>query len=137
MKDRDTDCTRHPSGFQFATASRIKHLNADDWDSVTAHASVFLSRRFLVAAQEEFAGKLLRDFAVVYDEGKPVAAVATQTFNVSGDQLVRKETAGKRSIPDELKQKSLSLLKRRIMMCGNVHTWGPHGVAIASGQDQP
>ena len=134
--DRNLDCTRHPSGFQFAIASRIEHLNADDWDAVTAGASVFLSRRFLVSVQDEFAGKLLRDFAIVYDASQPVAAVATQTFDVSGDQLVGKENAGKRSVPDELKQRSLALLKRRVMMCGNVHTWGPHGVAIAAGQER-
>ena len=39
-------------------------------------------------------------------------------------------------LPEQWKRKSLSLLKRRIMICGNVHTWGPHGIAIAEGHDQ-
>ena len=137
MKEvRNSDCKRRPSGFQFAVASRIELLNSDHWDSVTADASIFLKRQFLCATQEEFTGKLLRDFAIVYDQGRPVAAVATQTFDVHGDQLLGRADSGHRFFPSEWKQKSLSLLKHRIMMCGNVHTWGPHGVAIGRNENQ-
>lgn len=127
--------TRKPSGFQFAIAGKIEFLNAEHWDSVTTGSSVFLSRRYLTSAQDEFAGNIVRDFALIYDDGEPVAAIATQTFDVVGTQLVGQNSTLTRKLPEQWKQKSLSLLKRRIMMCGNVHTWGPHGVAIAPNQD--
>ncbi|TWU40934.1 GNAT family N-acetyltransferase [Novipirellula artificiosorum] len=136
MEAFDSRVTRRPSGFHFAIAGRIEFLNAADWDSVVAEASLFLSRRYLQSAQEEFAAKILRDFALVYDRDEPVAVIATQSFDVAGDQFLGVKLANKKGLPDEWKRKSLSLLKRRIMMCGNVHTWGPHGVAIAPGQDQ-
>jgi hypothetical protein len=53
--------TRSPSGFQFSIADRIEFLNPTHWDSVTAGASVFLSRRYLNAMQAEFAGEMVRD----------------------------------------------------------------------------
>jgi len=71
----------------------------------------------------------------VYDAGRPVAVLATQTFDVTGDRLIRESTDDKIKLPKKLRQKSLSLLKRRILMCGNVHTWGPHGVAFTKGED--
>lgn len=127
--------TRKPSGFEFAIVDRIGFLNADDWDSVADTASVLLSRRYLSAAQEEFTDSILRRFAIIYDTGRPVAVVASQTFDVTGDQLVGDTSDRKVQLPKELRRKGLSLLKRRIMMCGNVHTWGPHGVAFVAGEN--
>lgn len=127
--------TRQPSGFQFAIADKIEFLNPDDWDSITDAASVFLSRRYLAVAQLEFTDLILRRFAIVYDKGRPVAVLATQTFDVTGDKLVGDSSEGKIQLPKDLRRKGLALLKRRVMMCGNVHTWGPHGVAFAAGED--
>ncbi|MCM2371275.1 GNAT family N-acetyltransferase [Aporhodopirellula aestuarii] len=124
-------CTRRPSQFQFAIASRIDYVNARHWDEVTEGGSIFMSRRFLRNAQDDFVGQIVRDFAIVYDNGRPVAAVATQSFDVCGEQLFRNKADQLKLLPSEWKRKSLSLLKRRITMCGNVHTWGPDGVAFA------
>ncbi len=135
-KKREQSITRKASGFQFAIASRIEFLNADHWDKVTANASVFLSRRYLLSAQDEFSSDVVRDFAIIYDGEDPVAVIATQTFDVTGNQIVNANSANPPNLPEQWKRKSLALLKRRIMICGNVHTWGPHGVAIANGRDQ-
>lgn len=128
--------TRKASGYQFAIANRIEFLNADHWDKVTAESSVFLSRRYLSSAQDEFSGDIVRNFALIYDNNAPVVAIATQTFDVVGTQLVGSDSSATPNLPEQWKRKSLSLLKRRLMICGNVHTWGPHGVAIAAGMDQ-
>lgn len=127
---REPKPTRTPSRFQFSIADRISFLNAEDWDCIAETASVFLSRRYLAAAEQEFTDTILRRFAIVYEQHQPVAILATQTFDVHGDQLV-KNAAEEEGLPDELKRKGLALLKRRVMMCGNVHTWGRHGVAFA------
>ncbi|MCO8125404.1 GNAT family N-acetyltransferase [Stieleria sp. TO1_6] len=110
-------------------------LVASDWDSVTAGSSIFLSRRYLQTAQNEFANQIVRDFGLIYRDGVPVAAVATQSFDVVGNQLIGDQLDQKIKLPSDWKRKSLSLLKRRIMICGNVHTWGLDGVAFADGQD--
>ena len=128
--------TRKASGYQFAIANRIEFLNAEHWDKVTAESSVFLSRRYLSSAQDEFSEDIVRNFALVYDNNAPVAAIATQTFDVVGTQLVGSDSTATPNLPEQWKRKSLSLLKRRLMICGNVHTWGPHGVAIPETGDQ-
>ncbi|MGB7325624.1 MAG: GNAT family N-acetyltransferase [Rubripirellula sp.] len=128
--------TKRPSNFQFAIASRIEFLDADHWDIVTRAASIFMSRRFLGNAQDDFVGEIVRDFAIIYDAGRPVAAVATQSFSVSGEQLFDQKSVKRSILPPDLKRKSLALVKRRITMCGNVHTWGPDGVAFAPGCDR-
>ncbi|MCH1438045.1 MAG: GNAT family N-acetyltransferase [Rubripirellula sp.] len=135
-KKKKLSVTRNASGFQFAIASNINFLNAEHWDKVTANSSVFLSREYLASAQNEFTSDIVRDFALIYDAEQPVAAIATQTFDVTGPQLVRTDAANPKDLPEQWKRKSLSFLKRRIMMCGNVHTWGPHGIAITDGHDQ-
>ena len=135
-KKRNANVTKQASGFHFASSSNIEFLNADHWDRVTENSSVFLSRRYLTSAHHEFTDEVLRDFALVYDADEPVAAIATQTFNVTGPQLVGTDSTKPQELPEQWKRKSLSLLKRRIMICGNVHTWGPHGIAIAEGHDQ-
>src|SRR6056297_1087438 len=127
--------TRTPSAFQFAIADNIDFLNSNHWDAATAQASVFLSRRYLQTMEHEFAGEMLRNFGIVYQGGEPVAAVATQSFDVVGNQLTGTKAGAPIKLAEELKRKSLSLLKRRIMLCGNIHSWGPHGVAFAAGQD--
>lgn len=135
-KNLKTSVTRTASGFDFAISSNIRFLNAEHWDQVTSNSSVFLSRAYLEASQQEFTGEVLRDFAIIYESNAPVAAVATQTFDVTGSHLARAETSNPQDLPEQFKRKSLALLKRRVMMCGNVHTWGPHGIAIADGHEQ-
>ncbi|EMI41515.1 GNAT family N-acetyltransferase [Rhodopirellula sp. SWK7] len=127
-------CTRRPSQFQFSIAGRIEFLNAADWDHVTRDGSIFMSRRYLQNAQDDFMDRIVRDFAIVYESGTPVAAVATQSFDVCGEQLMGNKTELISRLPAELRRRSLALLKRRVTMCGNVHTWGPDGVAFAPGR---
>ncbi|MCH1495310.1 MAG: GNAT family N-acetyltransferase [Rubripirellula sp.] len=133
QKKKPPPATRQPSGFQFSIADRIDFLNPEHWDHVTRHHSVFLDRRYLANAQQEFCEQIIRNFAIVYEHGNPIAAVATQTFDVDGTQLISAKPSDSRTPTDHLKRKSLSMIKRRIMLCGNVHTWGPHGVAFAQG----
>lgn len=132
---RKSRATRRTSGFRFAIADRIDFLNSADWDSVVSRESIFLSRRYLQAAQDEFTDQIVRDFAIIYESETPVAAIATQSFDVRGSHLANSRGKAKSDLPSEIKKKSLSLIKRRVLMCGNVHTWGPHGVALAAGHD--
>jgi predicted N-acyltransferase len=134
-KFRNARYRRQLTGFEFAFADRIEFLNADHWDLVTAEASVFLTRAFLKAVQQATPNGMILRFALIYRNGQPVSAVATQTFDIDGSQLVQsveelsKEDRMQFAVR-KLSGKALGAVRRRVMVCGNVAAWGPHGVAF-------
>ncbi len=120
---------RHrPSGFAFALADAVAMLNPDHWDGLTAPASVYFSRAYLEALEGAAPGNLRPHYALVYRGAKPVAAVVAQSVEVRGDALPK---PGLRTAV----KGSLAKLKDRILICGNLLSWGPHGVAFAAGED--
>lgn len=120
---------RHrPSGFSFALADAIAMLNPEHWDALTDTASVYFSRAYLRALEAAAPGNLRPHYALVYRDAKPVAAVVAQSVEVRGDALPRK---GARTIV----KRPLSHLKERMLICGNLLSWGSHGVTFAVGED--
>lgn len=114
---------RHrPTSYAFAIAEQLDHLNTAHWDAVTAPASLFLRRPYLTALGEAPASGMVLRYALLYREGTPVVAVACQLITVDASQLGAR---GRR----------LGRLRTRVLVCGNVFSWGPHGVAIAPGED--
>jgi hypothetical protein len=73
-------------------------------------------------------------YALVADaEGRPLAALACQSLQMDGAALPSK------SAPTKLKEardKGLSKMKQRILVCGNLLGWGPQGLAFAEGVDR-
>jgi len=125
---------RHcPSGFTFLLGERIGLMPAA-WDTLTASASICLSRGFLELLEQAGPEGLRLHYAVVADaQGTPLAAVACQSLTVDGAAVPSK------SAPTRLKEardKGLSHLKQRVLVCGNLLGWGPQGVAFAPGVDQ-
>jgi hypothetical protein len=131
---------RHrPTGFQFAIADSIGFLNPDHWDAVVSASSFFLQRRYLAVLEETGPEDLRLKCALIYGEGKPLAAIVAQILNVSGDRLM---AAGNEARPSRnlLKRafgpatKKLSaVVRERVLVCGNLLSWGRHGVAFAPG----
>ena len=120
VKTRYRDRHR-PTAYRFAIAEDLEHLNVAHWEQVTAGASLFLQRAYLTAlGLAPPAGVSLR-YALLYREKTPVAAVACQLVAVDGQRLGLK--------------KPLHGLRSRVLVCGNVFSWGAHGVAIAEGED--
>jgi hypothetical protein len=110
------------TGYGFAIAEHIEQLNAVHWDAVTAGAPLFLQRDYLMALGEAPAEGMALRYALLYRERTPVAAVACQLLAIDGHRL-------------GAKQRVLRTLRTRLLVCGNVFSWGPHGVAIAAGED--
>lgn len=136
----DVKNAKQPSGFEFALADRLDFLNENHWDELTAGGSVFLSREYLTAFRESGPRNLMLRAGIVYRDGRPVACLATQTLDIDGTQLV----ASPEQLSDEdktqlaikkLTRKALGAIHRRVMVCGNVVSWGPHGIAIRDGED--
>lgn len=125
---------RHrPSGFQITLAESIHQLRPDHWDALAATASVFQGRTYLSVLEAHAPDNLRPRYALVYLEGRPVAAVVAQAVSVAGDQVPappERETPAARAT-----RRALSKVKERILVCGNLLSWGFHGVAFAPDLD--
>lgn len=118
---------RHrPSGCGFLLADSIEFVDGAAWDAAAAEAGFFLSRPYLRALEAGAPSNLRPRYALVYDGKAPLAAVVMQVASISGDRVVE---AGKR------RAKPLSQVKATALVCGNLLTWGQHGVALAPGAD--
>lgn len=126
---RDHHQERHrPSGFGFALADRVDYLDPVRWDALTAESSMFLSRRYLRVLEEAGPENLNQRYAMVFRGDKPVAAVAAQTVNVALSRVSKSRKAATATAP-------LERLEEKMLVCGNLLSWGQHGVAFAPGED--
>jgi predicted N-acyltransferase len=117
---------RHrPSGFGFAVADRIDFLDKTHWNRVTSHESLFLSPRYLRVLENAGPDNLRQCYALIYRDKDPVAAIAAQSVTVSLARLRRKSS---KNIP-------LDGLEEKMLVCGNLLSWGMHGVCFAPNVD--
>lgn len=120
---------RHrPTHAEHAIADDVDFLDPVAWDEVTRAAGVFLSRPFLRASCAAGPVNVDPRFALVYRDGRPVAALAAQVVRVGLDRLPR--PGGKRAALARL-----SGVESSVFVLGNLLAFGPHGVAFAPGLD--
>lgn len=120
---RDGHRDRHrATGYGFAIAERVDQLNSAHWDAVTADASLFLQRAYLMALAEAPPDGMGLRCALLYRAGVPVAAVACQLVSITGERV-------------GARRKPLRAMKARALVCGNLLSWGAHGTAIMPGED--
>lgn len=126
---RDGHRARHrPTGFGFALADSVEYLDAARWDALTAQASLFLSRRYLRVLEEAGPENMSQRYAMIFRGREPVAAVAAQCVTVSAARV--------RKVPRHEKlAAALERVQERMLVCGNLLSWGMHGVALAPGED--
>lgn len=126
---RDGHRARHrPTGFGFAFADSVEYLDAARWDALTVGGSLFLSRPYLRVLEEAGPESLRQRYAMVFRGREAVAAVAAQCVTVSAAR-VRKAGGGERLAA------ALERVRERVLVCGNLLSWGQHGVAFAPGED--
>jgi hypothetical protein len=146
---------RGPSGFRFVIADGIALLDPVQWDAIVGEQSFFLQRQYLLMLEEAGPENLEPRYAMIYDGAQPVAAVAMQIANVAGHRLGKdkSQAANKEEPKEEVKgkrKKTMALLKRalgpatrslqaglqaglheRVLVCGNLLSYGFHGIAFA------
>ena len=123
---RDHHRERHrPSGFAFAVADRIDFFDKSHWDKVTSHDSLFLSRRYLRVLEDAGPDNLRQCYALVFRDKEPVAAVAAQCVTVSVARLRNKSA----------RETPLDRLEEKMLVCGNLLSWGMHGISFAPNVD--
>ncbi|HYO62432.1 MAG TPA: GNAT family N-acetyltransferase [Pyrinomonadaceae bacterium] len=126
---RDSHRARHrPSGFGFSLADSVDYLDAARWDALTGQDSLFLSRPYLRVLEEAGPENMRQRYALVFRGREAVAAVAAQCVTVSAARVRKLPKHEKVAAP-------LERLEERMLVCGNLLSWGMHGVAFARGED--
>lgn len=130
---REQHRERHrPSGFGFALADRIDYLDKGHWEKVTGHDSLFLSPRYLRVLEEAGPDNLRPCYVLIYREKDPVAAVAAQSVTVSVSRLRK---SGSKKIPIDKLNVPLDRIEEKMLVCGNLMSWGMHGISFAPNVD--
>jgi Acetyltransferase (GNAT) domain len=126
---RDHHNERHrPSGFGFALADSINYLDAAHWQAVTPRDSLFFSPRYLRVLEEAGPENLRQCYALIFKGLEPVCAVAAQSVTVSVSRMRKTPSSGKAAA-------KLERLEEKMLVCGNLLSWGMHGISFAPNQD--
>jgi hypothetical protein len=145
---RERHRERHrPSGFGFALADSIDYLDASTWDAVSAGQSLFLQRRYLGALERACPDNLAPRYALIFRGRQPVAAVVMQLVTVAGTRLmkplapaparseIRSARALLRRAFTPAVRRAGEAVRERVLVCGNLLSWGFHAVAFARDED--
>ena len=143
---RERHFERHrPSGCQFAIADSVRQLRPEEWDSLTTTSSFFLRRAYLEVLETALPEGVVPRYALAYRDGVPVAAVAMQAVTIRLDRLRKLSSrAGEKSSSEESGSRrkarvpappALGKLGARVLVCGNLLSWGSHGIAMREGED--
>ena len=135
---------RHrPTGFGFALADSIDFLDGDTWDALVAGHSLFLQRRYLGALEQACPDNLAPRYALIFRGRQPVAAVVMQIVTVTGTRFMKTprplegrsaRTLLRRALAPALRRAG-EAMRERIVVCGNLLSWGFHAVAFARDED--
>jgi hypothetical protein len=131
---REAHRARHrPTGYGFALSDSIDYLDAAHWNALVAPASVFLSRAYLRVLEQSGPENLRQRYALIFGAGnRPLAAVAAQSVSLSVSRVQKKDDPRRtRAVAAPLRR-----LEERMLVCGNLLSWGQHGVAFADGVDK-
>lgn len=120
---------RHrPSGFGFALADSVDYLDSARWDRLTSNQSIFFSRSYLRVLEEASPNNLSQRYAMIFRGREAVALVAAQSVSIS----IARVGKARRSPPAIA---PLEKIDERMLVCGNLLSWGMHGVCMAPGED--
>lgn len=140
---RERHAERHrPTGFGFAFADRVDYLDRQAWDAVSSSGSLFLRRDVLRVIEQHGPDNIVPRYAMIFRNDRPAAVLAAQIVSVTGKQLRREKGAGEKR-ESSLLRRALSpaakvataTLRERILVAGNLLSWGFHGIAFALGED--
>jgi hypothetical protein len=135
---------RHePSGFGFVFADRIDYVDPARWDAVAQGGSFFLRRDVLRVVERHGPENIEPRYAMVFRGENPVAVIAVQVVTVTGEGLRRDAAVAAREPHRNLLRRVLSpaarkagtALRERMLVAGNLLSWGFHGIAFAPGEE--
>jgi Acetyltransferase (GNAT) domain len=142
MRERHEERHR-PSGFGFVFADRVDYLNREGWDTLTVGSSLLLCRDVLRVIEQHGPRNILPRYAMIFRENKPVAALAAQIVSVTGNHFQSERPATRDARRSRLLHRALTPaakavganLRERMLVAGNLLSWGFHGIAFAPDED--
>jgi hypothetical protein len=139
---RERHRERHrPTGFGFVFADRIDFLDPVRWDAITSASGLFLRRDVLRVIENYGPENIEPRYAMIFRDETPVAALAVQMVELSGDrfqpsgQRAKADRALLRRVWEPATRAASSNLRDRLLVAGNLLSWGFHGIAFAPGED--
>ncbi len=128
---------RHrPSGFDVVVADDFRAFPPGAWEQVTAGASFFLGRPYLTALAQTAPANVRPRYAMLLRGTEPAAAIAVQLVDTAlADWKPVRPSTGNTGIFTRLRRQAVSHVPTGMLVCGNLFSWGPHGVAAAPGED--
>jgi hypothetical protein len=125
---------RGPAPLQYAIADSIGMLDGAGWRGLTEGGSFFLSPDYLKHVERVLPTNLSPRYAMIFTQGdegpQPLAAVYMQIADIPLSRMR----------PEKARPKPLAKLaaetNQRVLTCGNLLTYGQHGVAMAPGADE-
>lgn len=125
---------RLPAGFGFALSEGIDFLDGAAWDALVGGRTMFMDRRYLRVLEAAGPANLQPRYALIHLDRRPVAAICAQSVLLRGTDLMDAEP---RTAPPT-KRALRGVADRwaeRVLVCGNLLSCGPHGVALAADVD--
>ena len=130
IHDRHRDRHR-PTGFGFAFGDRIDYLDPQKWDAVTNGHSFFFRREILRVIETHGPENIQPRYALIFEEDRPVCCLAAQIVTVSGESLGKESPKPSKHFSRVFRR----AVRERILVAGNLVSWGFHGVAFAPGAE--
>ncbi|MBL8524617.1 MAG: GNAT family N-acetyltransferase [Betaproteobacteria bacterium] len=133
---------RGPADLNYAIADSIAALDAGMWATATKDAGFFMSRDYLAAMEPVLPQNIEPHYALVFagrgEAVEPIAAVYMQTAEIGLEQLrsADKAASSKTVMLGKVAGAITGVASQRILTCGNLLTYGQHGVAVADGADK-
>lgn len=127
---------RGPAKLEYAIADRLAMLDAGAWNLLTADAGFFMSHAYLVALEAVLPPNLAPRYALIFDgEHQPIAAVYMQLAEIGMAQVRPQKVPKVEIAPCVALDKLAARVTQRVLTCGNLLSYGQHGVAFAPGVD--
>ena len=140
---KDKRALRRASALEFAIADGIDYVNPAHWDAVTANSGFFFERGYLHVLEDAGPENLTPRYALIYRDGVAVAAVYMQLVRIEAARM-RKESGSAPASRNPAKrllkhlagpaaEKLGDRVRQRVLVCGNLLSYGFHAAAFAPG----
>jgi predicted N-acyltransferase len=136
---RDKRALRRPSESEFAITDGIDYVNPAHWDAVTGQSGFFFERGYLRVLETAGPDNLAPRYALIYRDGVPVAAVYMQLVRIEASRMRKESEADNparrliKSLTRPAAEKLGERVRQRVLVCGNLLSYGFHAAAFAPG----
>ncbi len=126
---------RGPADLSYAIADGIDMLDAATWEDLAAQCGFFMSRSYLKTLEQVIPDNIETRYALIFSGSgagrEPIAAVYMQIAEIS---LAQTRPVKKADSSNPI-NKLASSTRQRILTCGNLLTYGQHGIAFGKDVD--